>query len=66
MREIVSKVIKGFEKEMEILLNTKTSITNWECYERVAKHYSQECFSIAKVCNTMYILMYMYVVNMNL
>lgn len=49
MNSIVSRVTKEDAKEEEIIFNSRLPISKWECYEKAAKHYSQECFSIAKV-----------------
>jgi len=52
MLAILREVTKNDRKEMETLLTSHLTITNWDCYERVAKAFSKECFSIAKVRET--------------
>lgn len=51
MEEILSKVTNGDEQEAEKMRSSRSELTrsNLKCYEAVAKHYSQKCFSIARV-----------------
>jgi hypothetical protein len=51
MLGIVEEVPGGDWKEMETMLSSRLSLTNFDCYERVARHFSKVCYSIAKVTN---------------
>lgn len=37
------------EQLYQDILNSRHELTDFDCYERVVKHFSKNCFSIAKV-----------------
>jgi len=50
MIDIISALTGGEDpQERNILLRTRLELTNYDCYERAAKYFSKNCFSIAKV-----------------
>jgi legumain len=62
MLEIVLAVIPEDSAERSLIFNTKQTLLDFDCYERVAKYFSKNCFSIAKnsyVTRKMYILVNM-------
>lgn len=43
-------VVEEQEKLRHEILHSRHDLTNFDCYESAARHFSQSCFSIAKVC----------------
>jgi len=51
MRKIVTTVVGAEQNKYvhDILHGERFDLTNFVCYEKVARHFSQNCFSIALV-----------------
>jgi hypothetical protein len=52
LMSIISTVILNDTEERTILLRSRYELLDFDCYEKVVKYYSKNCFSIAKVITT--------------